>query len=102
MDDATRCPSRVAEPHRVPPSFCGRCVTLLSIVFSRAIVQDLAGTLERARAKVKPQRKDGSAAGSPGGGGNDDDDATAHELGLNAEVCAAWHRLGVKAYRRDT
>lgn len=59
-------------------------------------MQDLAGTLERARAKVKPKGKDGSGAGSPGGGSNDDDDATAHELGLNAEVRGVWYKLGIK------
>ncbi|CBN77248.1 conserved unknown protein [Ectocarpus siliculosus] len=46
--------------------------------------EDLAGNLERARAKVKPPTKE------KGGGGDssDDDDATAQELGLNAEASA--------------
>lgn len=45
-------------------------------------MQDLAGSLERARAKVKPPAKDKKAGDSS----DNDDDATAQELGLNAEV----------------
>lgn len=45
--------------------------------------QDLAGSLERARAKVKPPPKEKKAGDSSD---DDDDDATAQELGLNAEV----------------
>lgn len=46
-------------------------------------LQDLAGSLERARAKVKPPTKEKKAGDSSD---DDDDDATAQELGLNAEV----------------
>lgn len=47
------------------------------------LCQDLAGTLERARAKVKPPAKEKKAGDSSD---DDVDDATAQELGLNAEV----------------
>ena len=49
-------------------------------------LQDLAGSLERARARVKPPTKGGKSEGSPDGGNQDEDDATAQELGLTAEV----------------
>ena len=49
-------------------------------------LQDLAGNLERARAKVKPPTKGSKGGRSPGGGSEDEDDATAQELGLTAEV----------------
>eukprot|EP00903_Cladosiphon_okamuranus_P005553 g5529.t1 len=47
--------------------------------------EDLAGSLERARAKVKPPTKEKKAGDSSD---DDDDDATAQELGLNAEASA--------------
>ncbi|CAM9568590.1 unnamed protein product [Hapterophycus canaliculatus] len=46
--------------------------------------EDLAGSLERARAKVKPPSKEKKA----GDASDNDDDATAQELGLNAEASA--------------
>ena len=49
------------------------------------LFQDLAGSLERARAKVKPPAKE-KKAGDSSDDDDDDDDATAQELGLNAEV----------------
>lgn len=52
----------------------------------RLFFQDLAGSLERARAKVKPPTKEKKAGDSSDGDDDDDDDATAQELGLNAEV----------------
>ncbi|CAM9483812.1 unnamed protein product [Scytosiphon promiscuus] len=47
--------------------------------------EDLAGGLERARAKVKPPAKEKKAGDASD---DNDDDATAQELGLNAEASA--------------
>ncbi|CAM9236529.1 unnamed protein product [Pylaiella littoralis] len=47
--------------------------------------EDLAGNLERARAKVKPPAEEKKAGDA---GDDNDDDATAQELGLNAEASA--------------
>lgn len=62
--------------------------------------QDLAGSLERARAKVKPLAKEKKAGDA---GDDNDDDATAQELGLNAEVrydtMDASHRVEVVGFR---
>ncbi len=62
-------------------------ISCVSVLCGVLLCQDLAGTLERARAKVKPPAKEKKKAGdSSDDDDDDDDDATAQELGLNAEV----------------